>query len=1000
MSGVMRSVDKARDLLKQLFRTKNADLDFGIYRIMNFKRAEIERFIDQDLIEAAEVEFKEFARAGSAELERELERRKREINDFVPGTIWEDWKVLKNHDLPKVKEFLGVLEEYRAASVSEEQVQDVFNHVYEFFSRYYEDGNFIPRTRYGARDTYYVPYNGEEVLLHWATKDMYYVKTGEYFNKYSFRAGRFRVTFKLVEAQIEQGNVKGDKKFFILHNEDPVSFDEASGEAEIRFNYRALTDEEKEKYSSRKTQDDLIDETLIKIGTSVGVSSISGILIPRGDEEKSLMRTHLEAYVERNTKDFFIHKNIKGFLERELDFYLKNEVWNLNELNVISDSREKMIAAKLKAIRNISSKIIEFINQIEVFQKKLFLKKKFILSSDYIISLKTLKQIISNEDYDKIRSIVIKNLQENKNYYEDIVNTIKEVYKRPLQNVYVNNVIFKDKEFYLTYTKLSNELTDFSEKKLSDFEGFETDSDENKTDIYTSETLLNKLNIDSVYIDTRYFNRNIKDEMLDIITKKENLDDVINGYLLKSDNIHALNLIYHKYKEKINLIYIDPPFNTKNSGFLYLDNYLDSSWLSMMYDRILLSKDFLIDDGSFYLHLDHNAYYYGRVLMNSIYGPDNFQREITWNTSRVISGFKTRADNWIRQHDTILYYSKSIKPKYRKIWNLYKESDENAQKILGWLDFIGDDKNELYIEKYEKNNVNISKIKIANYSVMRIGDVWNDILSLIYTQIMTRENWSFFTQKPENLLRRIIQSSTDPNDFVMDFYSGSGTTIASAHKLNRRWIGIEMGDHFENIMITRMKTVMLGDVRPFLSRDLNWNGGGFLQYLLLEQYEDTLNNIELIQSDRSIQSRLDRLPDYFLTYMLDYETKDSPTRISFEQFKTPFNYRIKTISGGEEREEPVDLVETFNYLLGLHVNRLRAFKDGDRLYRVVYGTRGNEQVIVIWRDTPDLDLKREKEFIKNTVLSDYKPDTIYINGDSYLENANPIEPVFKRLMGA
>ena len=133
--------------------------------------------------------------------------------------------------------------------------------------------------------------------------------------------------------------------------------------------------------------------------------------------------------------------------------------------------------------------------------------------------------------------------------------------------------------------------------------------------------------------------------------------------------------------------------------------------------------------------------------------------------------------------------------------------------------------------------------------------------------------------------------------------------------------------------------------------------------------------------------------------MLDYETKDSPTRISFEQFKTPFNYKIKTISGGEEREEPVDLVETFNYLLGLHVNRFRAFKDGDRLYRVVYGTRRNEQVVVIWRDTPDLDLKRDKAFIEKTVLADITPDTIYINGDSYLENAKPIEPKFKKLMG-
>ena len=285
-----KSVDKARGLLKRLFRTENADLDFGIYRIMNFKRAEVERFIDEDLIEAAETEFKEFAKASSVELEKELERRKKEINEFVPGTISDDWVVSKNRELPKVQEFIGVLEEYRAASVSEEQVQDVFNHVYEFFSRYYEDGDFIPRTRYGGHDKYYVPYNGEEVLLHWATKDMYYVKTGEYFNKYSFKAGRFRVTFKLVEAQIELGNVKGDKKFFILHGEDPMIFDEASGDVEIRFNYRTLTDDEIERYSTRKTQEDLINDALDKIGSTLGISPISGILRPSNGEEKSLLR--------------------------------------------------------------------------------------------------------------------------------------------------------------------------------------------------------------------------------------------------------------------------------------------------------------------------------------------------------------------------------------------------------------------------------------------------------------------------------------------------------------------------------------------------------------------------------------------------------------------------------------------------------------------------------------------------------------------------------------
>jgi len=122
--------------------------------------------------------------------------------------------------------------------------------------------------------------------------------------------------------------------------------------------------------------------------------------------------------------------------------------------------------------------------------------------------------------------------------------------------------------------------------------------------------------------------------------------------------------------------------------------------------------------------------------------------------------------------------------------------------------------------------------------------------------------------------------------------------------------------------------------------------------------------------------------------------------MSFKNFKTPFSYKIKTLSGGEEIDEQVDLVETFNYLLGLHVHQIKTFKDGDRLYRVAFGERDNEQVAIVWRNTQDLDLKQDKKFIEKIILADHLPDAIYINGDCYLEGSSPIEPLFKQLMGA
>jgi adenine-specific DNA-methyltransferase len=158
--------EDVKALLKKLFRSENADLDFGIYRIMNFKRKEIEKFIDEDLIEYAEKEFKQYAKAGTADLERELEQLRAEINsDFGAGTINAEGRVTRNHDAPKIKNYLEKQKDLKVATLTEEQVNDVFNHVNEFFSRYYEDGDFIPRPMSRAKDQYYVPYNGKEVVL-------------------------------------------------------------------------------------------------------------------------------------------------------------------------------------------------------------------------------------------------------------------------------------------------------------------------------------------------------------------------------------------------------------------------------------------------------------------------------------------------------------------------------------------------------------------------------------------------------------------------------------------------------------------------------------------------------------------------------------------------------------------------------------------------------------------------------------------------------------------
>lgn len=990
MSEEIKSIDKAKNLLKQLFRTENADLDFGIYRIMNYKRAEIDKFIDKDLIEEAEAEFKEFSKVGTAEFEKELKKRKTEINEIVPDTIGEDWEILKNHDLPKVKEFVGVYREYEAASVSEEQIQDVFNQVHEFFSRYYCNGDFIPQPRYGGPDNYFVPYNGEEVHLHWATKNLSYVKTGEYFNKYSFRAGRFGITFKVVEAQIEPGNVKEDKKYFILCDKNPVHF-EVSDEVVIQFNFRTLLDSEKERYRRRtrvKIQEGLMDEALPKIRSAFGGSSITGILNTRGDEKPSLMRTHLNAYIQRNTKDFFIHKDLKNFLLRQLEFYLKNEVWDLDLLDNASDRQMKMLRVKTKAIRGISSKIIVFLSQIEDFQLNLFNKKKLVLETDYLLSL----DLIPEDLYE----LILNNNEQIKEWFE----------------LYKLDRITKG-----TLTQITRE---------------------DAIDI----NMLNKYK--NMVIDTKYYNEDFKMKLLSNFSK---LDDAIDGVVIKSDNYHALNLISKKYDKQITCAYIDPPFNTGQDGFIYKDNYKHSTWLSMIYDRVEMAQSMMNANGIQFFSINDIEHDNLRKILHYLIPQEFFIGPIIWKSrqnidNRTLTGLSN-------DHEYILSYGKKIRGSERNV-SQYKNPDNDPKgpwvsaNMVGLLpeserpnchyDLVNPDTGINYGKhemgwRYDMNTMSqlikenrIIWPKSSNGRPRRkvflkeLKDQFTGFSSIIKEKIFTyhgtKELNDYFGKKmilfpkPSRLINLLIEQTTEDNSIVLDYYAGSGTTADSVLKINknkkqnRKFILIEVDNHIDTIIIPRLKKISFSE---------NWDKGVpvdsngqniFIKYHYIEQYEDTLNNIIFTKKDGSIQHRLDRMPDYFVTYMLDYETKGSPSRIVFEKFKTPFNYKLHTISGGEEKEKAVDLIETFNYLLGLKVDSLRAFEDGDRLYRIVYGTLENEQVVVIWRDTTDLNLLRDHEFILETVLFDIDPEIVYINGDSYLENAKPIELEFKEKMEA
>jgi adenine-specific DNA-methyltransferase len=339
---------KLTDLLTELFQLDAADLDFGIYRIMNQKRDEIVRFLEHDLLpqvrETLQASHDTDVDAVSAEL-RKLEETLTAAG-VDPSTS------------PKVQELRAQMAQADITGLENE----VFSHLTNFFRRYYSEGDFISLRRYKP-GVYAIPYEGEEVKLHWANADQYYIKTSEYFRDYTFTlpSGK-RAHFRLAEADTERDNNRtqnGNERRFILCTESPVS--EENRELIIRFEYRQ--DEAKRKQADLNT--DAVREIMAVEGFADWQRELATPTATGATAQRMLLEKQLTGYTMRNTFDYFIHKDLNGFLRRELDFFIKNDVVRLDDIEEEAAPRVEQYLAKVKALRRIGHKVIALLAQIE-----------------------------------------------------------------------------------------------------------------------------------------------------------------------------------------------------------------------------------------------------------------------------------------------------------------------------------------------------------------------------------------------------------------------------------------------------------------------------------------------------------------------------------------------------------------------------------------------------------------------------------------------------------
>ena len=553
--------EKLKTLLKELFQLDQPDLDFGLYRVMHAKSAEVSQFLDKDLLPQVKAAFGEYKTADKEDLEKELSK-------VIAGV---EAAGMNPDDSPRVKALRARLASDAVDIGALES--EVYDHLFSFFRRYYSEGDFLAKRVY-KRGVYAIPYEGEEVTLHWANKDQYYVKTSEYLRDYAFRLRPdddrkpMRVHFRLTDAaEGEHGNVKaveGKDRVFILSAPGETGRDfiaeEAGGQGKelvIRFEYRpaALTDWPEDERGEKKkppAQKDLIRLATKRVLAVAGAAwapwiaelgkqhvTVSGE--PAG---YSRLEAHLRRYTARNTFDYFIHKDLGTFLRRELDFCIKNEVMHLDDIENESAPRVEQYLSKIKVIRKIAGKIIDFLAQIENFQKKLWLKKKFVVETHYCITVGSIPDAFFAE------------IAANEGQHEEWVGLfgIDEI---------KGDLITPGHSRKLEYKFLKGHPT--------------------------------------LVLDTRYFGAGFTEKLLQAMGDMEEQTD---GVVFHSENFQALSMMTETFREGVHCVYIDPPYNTASSEFVYKNEYKTSSWLTLMQNRIERSQRLLTDQATYAIAID------------------------------------------------------------------------------------------------------------------------------------------------------------------------------------------------------------------------------------------------------------------------------------------------------------------------------------------------------------------------------------------------------------
>ena len=973
--------------LKEIFQIDRPELNFGIYRILNARAAEVNDYLEKGLRNKVVRSLADSGAENIDALQKELAEKNTQYraDGIDPETV------------PKVIELKQRIADFGLVNAEHENA--VFTHLLTFFSRYYDKGDFVSQRRFKG-NTYAIPYEGEEVVLYWANKDQYYTKSGENFSNYSFKLNDGRsVKFKLVVADTAKDNRKDNDKdrLFVLVKSEIVtradedgdeyetqleSIEEVNDELIINFMYKAMPKGTK--------QDDLINEAVNYILASDLVKSRWTELSGREPTEKNPQRTLLEkclnSYTTKNLADYFIHKNLRQFLHRELDFYIKNEVVNLDDIQSIDKLLSTQKALSLvKDLRVIAFDLISFLGQLEDFQKKLWLKKKFVVSSEYLITIDRIPSelhediIRNNSQWSAWKSLGL--------WPKDTPGSIEDL---------------KLSTSFMVDTSLYS--LEFKSRLLSSIDNLDSTVNGliiNGDNFQSLNLLRNKFHktLDFIYIDPPYnaksseilYKNTFKhSSWLTLMHNRIELARDLMGHdapiaiaIDENEQEHLglciSDVFSDYYKLLITVIHNHKGIQSQNfsniSEFCYLSFPTNKQRFiaTKKRDGYSVANLNLRDKGNESLRTDARTCFYpfivdteGTILGVGEVPLDDFhpskQTEVSENGVRLVwpidrNGIERKWRYAKGSFDRIKDIIKAEPGPLGLDINIYKE-EENYKTV--WDD--------------SKFNAGLHGTRILNSMIPEAPFDFPKSLHLVYECCRAGLNGK-------------------PNGVILDFFAGSGTTAHAVIKLNRdlggsrKYILVEQGDYFHTVLKPRIQKVVYSsdwaDGAP-LSSDTGISH--CVKVLKIESYEDTLNNLFLERTDNQ-QSLLNSMSrevkdDYLLKYMLDIESKGS--LLSVAKFQKPFNFKLKLSidSAGACEDRPIDLIETFNYLIGLNIIHIDS-KEEMGFVTIIGHLPGGEKTLIIWRDVEKVNYEKLNKLCEKLAINpaDSEFDVVYINGD-------------------